>query len=336
MNKNKIFEEKILNLTKDHYLKSAEYKKVVDFLYNKKFDRLENVPFLPVNLFKHLDLKSIPDKNIFKILNSSGTSGSVSKIFLDKKNAEDQTKALNKIMSKLLGKERLPMLILDKKPEFKNKNNFNAKIAAIIGFSIFGKNHQYLLNEKNHINYDKLNNFLENFGSKKFFVFGFTHNVYQNLIEKLDNKKINKKNKFKNGILLHGGGWKKMEKKKIDNKIFKNKLIQTLGFLKVVNYYGLIEQTGSIFLECEKCGYFYSSEYSEVIIRGKNLEILPERKKGFIQLLSILPTSYPGHSILTEDVGVIFKNNCDLCVNKKSFLVLGRAEHSEVRGCSDT
>ena len=44
MNKNKIFEEKILNLTKDHYLKSAEYKKVVDFLYNKKFDRLENVP----------------------------------------------------------------------------------------------------------------------------------------------------------------------------------------------------------------------------------------------------------------------------------------------------
>ena len=85
MNKNKIFEEKILNLTKDHYLKSAEYKKVVDFLYNKKFDRLENVPFLPVNLFKHLDLKSIPDKNIFKILNSSGTSGSVSKIFRQKK-----------------------------------------------------------------------------------------------------------------------------------------------------------------------------------------------------------------------------------------------------------
>ena len=50
--------KKILNLTKDHYLKSAEYKKVVDFLYNKKFDRLENVPFLPVNLFKHLDLKA--------------------------------------------------------------------------------------------------------------------------------------------------------------------------------------------------------------------------------------------------------------------------------------
>ena len=55
---------------------------------------------------------------------------------------------------------------------------------------------------------------------------------------------------------MEAGG--KNGEKKIDNKIFKNKLIQTLGFLKVVNYYGLIEQTGSIFLECEKCGYFYS------------------------------------------------------------------------------
>ena len=74
---------------------------------------------------------------------------------------------------------------------------------------------------------------------------------------------------------MEAGG--KKWRKKIDNKIFKNKLIQTLGF-KVVNYYGLIEQTGSIFLECEKCGYF-TQWYSEVIIRGKNLEILPERKK---------------------------------------------------------
>ena len=212
MNKNKIFEEKILSLTKDHYSKSAEYKKVVDFLYNKKFDRLENIPFLPVNLFKHLDLKSIPDKNIFKILNSSGTSGSVSKIFLDKKNAEDQTKALNSIMSKLLGKERLPMLILDKKPDFKDKNKFNAKTAAIIGFSIFGKNHHYLINDKNQVDYIELNNFLEKFGGKKCLIFGFTYNVYQHLIEKLDYKKIKKD--FKNGILLHGGGWKKMENKR--------------------------------------------------------------------------------------------------------------------------
>ena len=38
-----------------------------------------------------------------------------------------------------------------------------------------------------------------------------------------------------------------MESKMIDNKIFKLKLSEKLKFQKIVNYYGLIEQTGSIF-----------------------------------------------------------------------------------------
>ena len=158
---------------------------------------------------------------VFKILHSSGTSGNISKIFLDKFNAHSQSKALNKIMSEFLRKERLPMLIVDEKIKY-NKNEFNAKIAAIVGFSIFGKNHHYLLNEKNEINYEGLNNFLKKFSHKKFLVFGFTSQVYENLIEKMENKKLSFD--FRNGHLLHGGGWKKMENKKINNKIFKMKL----------------------------------------------------------------------------------------------------------------
>ena len=50
------------------------------------------------------------------------------------------------------------MLIVDKKIKY-NKNEFNAKIAAIVGFQFLAKNHHYLLNEKNEINYEGLNNF---------------------------------------------------------------------------------------------------------------------------------------------------------------------------------
>ena len=39
--------------------------------------------------------------------------------------------------------------------------------------------------------------------------------VFDNLINKLSKKLC--KNTFENGILLHGGGWKKMEKIKINN-----------------------------------------------------------------------------------------------------------------------
>ena len=75
------FEKDLVSLTKHHYSKSLDYKKIVDFLFNKKFNNLESLPFLPVKLFKDLNLKSIPDSEIFKVLYSSGTSGNVSKIF---------------------------------------------------------------------------------------------------------------------------------------------------------------------------------------------------------------------------------------------------------------
>ena len=42
-----------------------------------------------------------------------------------------------------------------------DKSIFNARSAAIYGFSIYGKNHTYLLNHKGEIDYLLLNNFLK-------------------------------------------------------------------------------------------------------------------------------------------------------------------------------
>ena len=109
---------------------------------------------LPVRLFKKFKLKSISDDKIVKELVSSGTSGNeLSKIYLDKKNASDQIKTLDKLMSTILNNKRMPMLIIDQNPRLLNRSVFNAKAAAIYGFSIFGKDHCYLLNNKNNIDY---------------------------------------------------------------------------------------------------------------------------------------------------------------------------------------
>ncbi len=237
-------------------------------------------------------------------------------------------------MSYVIGKNRLPMLIIDQNPKYSAKDNFNARSAAIYGFSIFGKNHCFLLNKKKEIDYDSLNIFLEKFSSQNFLIFGFTSLVYDYLINKISNKSII--DKFNNGILLHGGGWKKMEQIKIDNKKFKEKLNNKFNIKKVHNYYGLVEQTGSIFVESEKCGYFHTSIFSDILIRGKNFDILENKKKGLIQLISLLPTSYPGHNILTEDIGeIIGEDNCKCGLSGKYFLVHGRAKEAELRGCSD-
>ena len=334
MNKSKDFLNKINQLNNFHYKNSNQFKKIIDLIYPlKRVKILEDIPFIPAKLFKELELKSIPNKKIFKILNSSGTSsGKPSKIYLDKDNARTQTLVLNKIVTKIIGKKRLPMLIIDEKKIIQDPSKFDAKTAAIIGFSMFGSNHQYLIKDGS-IDYENLNIFLDKFAKQKFLIFGFTSLVYEQLINKLDIKKI--KSFFENSILIHGGGWKKMEKIKVSNKIFKRKLNKFLKINHIINYYGLIEQTGSIFFECNKCGCFTPSEYSEVLIRDKNFKTLPKNKKGFIQLLSILPKSYPGHSILTEDIGQLVNKNCKFCKITKKFRVYGRAEQSEIRGCSD-
>lgn len=333
MQNNKFF-KKILKLNYFHYNKSVEFRRIVNLIFNKKkFFNIEDLPFLPTRLFKEINLKSISNKRIFKILNSSGTSGNKpSKIFLDKENALRQTKVLNEIVSNVIGNKRIPMLIVDEKDNIDDKKEFDAKTAAVIGFSLFGTNHTFLLKKKK-INYNALNDFLRKFSKQKFLIFGFTSYIFDYLINKISKNKI--KYDLSKAIIIHGGGWKKMFLQSISKDEFKKKLLRKLKIKEIYNYYGLVEQTGSIFFECKSCGCFNPSEYSDIIIRDKNLNILKKNRVGFVQLLSLLPKSYPGHSILTEDLGEIVENNCPLCKNKKKFLIYGRAKQSEIRGCSD-
>ncbi len=335
INKNKYFRKKIISLTSHHKKNCREYNKIVNFLgYKiKKEHTIEKLPYLPVQIFKEVDLLSINKKQIVKVINSSGTTdGKRAKIYLDKKNSLNQIQALKKIIQFHIGNHRLPMLVIDKKSSIFNSRGFDAKKAAFFGFSIFGKNIFFLLKENGKIDYQGLEKFFKKFNSK-FIIFGFTYQVYENLYNKLKINKINRK--IKRAIVIHGGGWKKMEKKKISNNQFKINLKKKLKINNFLNYYGLAEQTGSIFLEC-KCGYFVTTDYSDIIIRNEELNVCNDMEKGFIQLLSILPTSYPGHNILTQDIGqIVNKKNCKCKINGKRFVVHGRAKKAELRGCSD-
>ena len=99
----------------------------------------------------------------------------------------------------------------------------------------------------------------------------------------------------------------------------------------------MAEQTGSIFVECEE-GFLHSSIFGDVFVRNPaNLTECGVGQKGIIQVLSMLPKSYPGHSLLTEDEGsLIGYDGCKCGRNGKYFKVHGRLPSVELRGCSDT
>ncbi len=223
------------------------------------------------------------------------------------------------------------MLVIDNESILKNDENISARKAAITGFGMIASSTTFVLNKNLDLDYSKLNSFMKNNSGKEFIIFGFTFLVF-----KILSMQIKKKYDWSNAYLLHGGGWKKLEKKKISNKEFVSKLKNKFKLKKIINYYGLVEQIGSIFFECENCNRFITSEFSDIIIRDKNFSVCEKNRSGIVQLLSILPKSYPGHSILTEDLGVISGEDDCYCGKKgKYFEINGRVKNVEIRGCGN-
>lgn len=333
--KEQIFLDSLIKLTNHHLSKSNEYKKIIDIL-GLKIDSIEDIPFIPVRLFKSHDLLSVDRSEIFKTMTSSGTSGqSVSKIFLDKVTASNQTKVLAKIVSSYIGGKRLPMLVIDSKTVVKDRNLFSARGAGVLGFSMLGYDVTYALNDNMQLDLDVVKLFLEKHQNENIFIFGFTFIIWQHFYNEL--KKSNAKLSIEHGTMIHGGGWKKLADQAVDNETFKKHIHYLTGISRIYNYYGMVEQTGSIFMECEK-GFLHSSIFSDVIIRDfGDFSPAPIGSRGLIQLVSLLPQSYPGHSILTEDIGeIVGIDDCSCGRLGKYFKVHGRLKNSEARGCSDT
>ena len=168
--------EEMRKLTQHHMEKCEPYRNIIEKTgFSINFPSLSDMPFLPVQLFKMLDLYSVEKNEIIKTLTSSGTTGQqVSKIYLDKETSLNQTKALVAIMTSLLGKKRLPMIIIDTKNVIKDRKAFSARGAGIVGFSSFGRDHFYLLDEAMNLDFDGLEQFLEKHRGEPVFLFGFT------------------------------------------------------------------------------------------------------------------------------------------------------------------
>jgi hypothetical protein len=327
----------LINALHDHHVaNSVAYKEICSRIFRNEvnFNSIEDVPFIPVSAFKNHQLLSVQDGDIFKVLTSSGTTGqSVSKIYLDKDTARLQSLALSKIIAHVVGPHRLPMLVIDSKAVFANKSSFSARGAGILGIAPFGKDHTYVLNENFEPDDNVLENFLEKYNGQRIFIFGFTFMVWQFLQKAHFYKKYN----LSNAILIHSGGWKKLVEMAVDNQTFRQRLKEKFNLKHIYNYYGMVEQVGSIFLE-NKNGFLHAPNFADVIIRNPiDFSVQPIGEPGLIQVLSSLPKSYPGHSLLTEDIGVLEGiDNSPEGWKGKYFKILGRAKKAELRGCSDT
>ncbi|MCE5343604.1 MAG: acyl-protein synthetase [Eubacteriales bacterium] len=296
----------------------------------------EQLPPLPVRLFKEFDLKSVPDEALAKTVTSSGTTGQqVSRVYLDRETAALQSRVLAKIMQSTLGGARLPMIIVDSPATLQNRDRFTARGAGILGFSLFGREKVYALNEAMELDVSGLHAFLARHEGETIFLFGFTFIVWQYFYAEL--RRSGAKLDLRNAVLVHGGGWKKLADQAVSRAQFHDALRDVCGIERVLDYYGMAEQAGSIFMECEY-GHLHAPAWSDVLIRRpRDFSLAYIGETGLVEVISVLPRSYPGHVLLTEDEGVLLgEDDCPCGRKGKYFTVLGRVRHAETRGCSDT
>lgn len=339
--KEKLLTERLIELTKLHQEKCPEYKLILDAVdFNMdKVKRYTDLPFLPVRMFKELELKSVASDKVVKTMTSSGTTGqSVSKIYLDRATSSNQQKTMVKIVSEFTGSSRMPMIIIDCRGVVKNRAMFSARGAGILGFSIFGSRVIYALDDDMKLDVEGIKEFLEKYKNQKVLLFGFTFMIWQHFYKEL----LRLKNEgisfdLSNGVLIHGGGWKKLISEAVSHDEFHQSLKDICGLERIHDYYGMVEQTGCIYMECE-CGHLHVSNFSDVIIRRPiDFSEADIGEAGIIQVVSTIPESYPGHSLLTEDEGVIEGiDDCPCGRKGKYFKVNGRLKNAELRGCSDT
>ena len=336
--KSRMLTGELMELTRFHKDHCPEYARFLNMLgYDEaKVSSPADIPYFPVRLFKEFDLLSVRREEVFKTMTSSGTTGQrVSKIFVDKATAMRQQKVMLKILGDFWGKGRLPMLVVDTPAVLKDRKSFTARGAAILGLQFAAREMVFVLNDDMTLNVEKLRAFTEKYQGKRFVIFGFTFLVWQHFYREL--LCLQERFDLSEAFLMTGGGWKKLVSEAVSQAEFKERLGEVCGLRHFLDHYGMVEQTGAIYAECA-WGHLHASIYSDVIIRDyRDLTPLSIGERGMVQVVSVLPRSYPGHALLTEDEGVILGEDDCPCGRKGKYIqILGRMKSAELRGCSDT
>ena len=334
-----IFQQAMQESLVYHIENSKDFKKICqnqNFDISKEF-ALEEIPYLPVSIFKKFEFLSIPKENVFKtIFSSSTTSNTPSKIFLDRITSERQTKALVSIINNFLQGKK-DFLILDTKETISSSDEVKSRATAIRGFLPFMNSIKFLLNDEFKMNLSELD---VNEDEKHYCFFGFTWLIYKIIQENKENKTVKEKfSKLKSPFIIHLGGWKKLADIQVSRQQFYQEICEFFNTEEnqIIDIYGMTEQLGTIYPDC-KFGNKHVSAYSEIIIRNPvTLKSEGIGTSGLIQLLSPIPHSYPGISILSDDFGHLEGiDDCPCGRKGKYFRFDKRADTADLKGCGDT
>jgi len=311
----------------------------VDF---RSADTIADLPYLPVGVFKaNPPLALVAASEIKRTLTSSATSGQTpSRVVLDAATARRMTKGVITIIRDFIGPARRPYLVIDLPENLAAQAELGARGAAIQGQGSFATETVSCLCRNqlgdSDVDLEKLLACIEKWKETEVLVYGFTYVIWTHLVQPLQRQGITLG--MPNVHVLHSGGWKRLEQQAVTKDAFRRDLASVFGCSadRVIDYYGMVENVGVVYPDCER-GNKHVPAFAEVIVRNAlTLAPVEAGQQGLVQVCSVLPTSFPGFLVLTDDMAeIIDYDGCPCGRRGTYFRFARRVPKVEIRGCGN-
>jgi hypothetical protein len=305
-------------------------------------DKIADLPYLPVSVFKaNPPLSLVPASEVKRTLTSSSTSGQVpSRVVLDAATSRRMTKGVIAIIRDFVGSARRPYLVIDTEENLGRQSELGARGAAIQALGSFATEIVSCLHLDSQgelgLDLEKLLACAAKWKEAEVLVYGFTYVIWTQLVEPLKRAGITLN--LPNVHVLHSGGWKRLEQQAVTKDQFVRDVASVFGCPteRIIDYYGMVENVGVVYPDCAR-GYKHVPAFAEVIIRDPlTLAPVEAEQQGLVQVCSVLPTSFPGFLLLTDDIGeIIGHDGCECGRRGTHFRFLRRVPKVEVRGCGN-
>lgn len=305
----------------------------------KDASAIHELPCLPVASFKREPpLSLVAAGTETRVVTSSATTGQApSRIAIDAATSRRMTRGAAAVLKDFIGAGRRPLLVIDTPEQVAGSTSLSARGAAIRAVLPFATSTTTcLIGDELGLDRDALDAFATEHRGEPVLLYGFTWILWTRLIRPLAD--AGESLGLGGAHILHSGGWKRLQQDRVDRSTFDAAAARAIGCPpeKVVDFYGMVEHVGVVYPDCSE-GSKHAPSFAEVIVRDP-LTFAPvdEGGAGLIQVCSVLPSSFPGHLLLTEDMAqVVSYDGCPCGRRGIAFRFTSRVPKAELRGCSD-
>lgn len=307
------FETVALKVFKYQFENNQVYRSYCDLLFKHPSDikKVEAIPFLPIQFFKTHHV-ICGDKQPDIVFSSSGTTGSVN----SKHYVQDLTlyeESFTKAFELQYGKIS-DYVILGLLPSYLERS----------GSSLIYMVNHFIKNSPHHESNFYLNNLEELYNTlqsleaqgKKTLLIG----VSFALLDFVEQYQM----QLKHTIVMETGGMKGRRTEMVRTELHEE-LCNGFGVNRIHSEYGMTELLSQAYSKGN--GMFEYPPWMKILIRDTEdaLTILPENKNGGINIIDLANLNSCAF-IATQDLGKLHANG--------NFEVIGRFDHSDVRGCN--